>query len=71
MSDPKRLELPPVSSYEAYENWRYVLKASVCSNILVKDPLAAQNFIEQIDDASVVLKDLKSDNQAEFAKLDM
>ena len=70
MGDSKRIELPPMKKVDDYDNWKFLLKASICAHPSVNNPVEVLAFLEVVEDLSVSDTHLFTEREEIFAKLD-
>ena len=66
-----KLSISALKRFDDFQNWRYMLKSSVCAESGLDDVSAALDFVNEVEKSTVTFEQLYSTRNAKFAKLDM
>ena len=72
-SAPKaiKLNLGSLKKFDDFQNWRYMLKSSICADSGLEDIASALAFIKQVESSDVTFDALYSTRDPVYGKLDM
>ena len=66
-----KLQIGPLKKYDDFQNWRYMLKSSVCADSGYEDVNEALAFVKEVEDSTIDFKALYTSRKASMFKLDM
>ena len=66
-----KLQIGPLKKYDDFQNWRYMLKSSVCADSGYEDVSQALAFIKEVEDLTIDFKALFTSRDPSMFKLDI
>ena len=66
-----KLQIGPLKKYDDFQNWRYMLKSSVCADSGYDDISKALDFIKEVEDPKILFDTFYTARDPSMVKLDM